>query len=86
MTATREDSTPGGQPAELKRVIGPKLLMFLIIGDIIGAGIFAITGKVAGQVGGAAWLPFLIAFAIATLTAFSYMELVTKYPHAAGAA
>lgn len=86
MTATREDSTPGGQPAELKRVIGPKLLLFLIIGDIIGAGIFAITGKVAGQVGGAAWLPFLLAFAIATLTAFSYMELVTKYPHAAGAA
>lgn len=55
------------------------------MGDIIGAGIFAITGKVAGQVGGAAWLPFLVAFAIATLTAFSYLELVTKYPHAGAA-
>jgi APA family basic amino acid/polyamine antiporter len=70
----------------LKKVIGPKLLLLLIMGDIIGAGIFAITGKVAGQVGGIAWLPFLIAFAIATLTAFSYLELVTKYPYAAGAA
>lgn len=70
----------------LKRVIGPKLLLLLIIGDIIGAGIFAITGRVAGQVGGAAWLPFLLAFVIATLTAFSYLELVTKYPFAAGAA
>jgi amino acid transporter len=27
-----------------------------------------------------------VAFAVATLTAFSYLELVTKYPHAAGAA
>lgn len=86
MTTTREETEPSGEDTELKRVIGPKLLLFLIIGDIIGAGIFAITGKVAGQVGGAAWLPFLIAFVIATLTAFSYMELVTKYPHAAGAA
>ncbi len=31
-------------------------------------------------------MPFLIAFAVATLTAFSYLELVTKYPQAAGAA
>ena len=33
-----------------------------------------------------AWLPFLVAFGVATLTACSYLELVTKYPQAAGAA
>lgn len=86
MTVDSDSPVTPSQDSELKRVIGPKLLLFLIMGDIIGAGIFAITGKVAGQVGGAAWLPFLVAFAIATLTAFSYLELVTKYPHAAGAA
>lgn len=86
MTVKSDKPVSTGHETELKRVIGPKLLLFLIVGDIIGAGIFAITGKVAGQVGGAAWLPFLIAFAIATLTAFSYLELVTKYPNAAGAA
>ncbi|KSU64958.1 APC family permease [Arthrobacter sp. NIO-1057] len=86
MTVDSDTPVPPSQDSELKRVIGPKLLLFLIMGDIVGAGIFAITGKVAGQVGGAAWLPFLVAFAIATLTAFSYLELVTKYPHAAGAA
>ena len=32
------------------------------------------------------WLPFLVAFIVATMTAFSYLELVTKYPQAAGAA
>ncbi|KUP94650.1 APC family permease [Tritonibacter horizontis] len=33
-----------------------------------------------------AWLPFLVAFVVAALTACSYLELVTKYPKAAGAA
>ena len=33
-----------------------------------------------------AWLPFLVAFSVAGLTALSYLELVTKYPQAAGAA
>src|SRR5690606_24627372 len=56
------------------------------VGDILGTGIYALVGDVAGEVGGAAWLPFLIAFLIATVTAFSYLELVTKYPQAAGAA
>lgn len=32
------------------------------------------------------WLPFVVAFAVALITAFSYLELVTKYPRAAGAA
>jgi len=78
----RHDS--GG--TSLKRVMGPKLLLLFIVGDILGTGVYALTGQVAGEVGGAAWAPFLAAFAIALLTAFSYLELVTKYPRAAGAA
>src|SRR5687767_6436445 len=83
------DSAPGAaappQP-ELKRAIGPKLLLFFVVGDILGTGIYALTGNVAGKIGGALWLPFLIAFVVAFLTAFSYLELVGKYPKAAGAA
>jgi len=66
--------------------MGPKLLLLFIIGDILGTGIYALTGDVAAEVGGAAWLPFLVAFVVATVTATSYLELVTKYPKAAGAA
>ena len=44
------------------------------------------TGQLGGIVGGIAWLPFLVAFIVATLTALSYLELVCKYPQAAGAA
>ena len=77
---------PGEQAPKLKRVIGPGLLLLFIVGDILGAGVYAVTGRLAGEVGGVAWLPFLVAFAVATLTAYSYLELVTKYPQAAGAA
>ncbi len=70
----------------LQRVMGPWLLLLFIVGDILGTGIYALTGQVAKHVGGAAWLPFLVAFVVALLTAFSYLELVTKYPRAAGAA
>jgi amino acid transporter len=71
---------------ELKRVMGPRLLLLFIVGDILGAGVYAVTGTIAGGVGGVAWLPFLLAFTVAALTAASYLELVTKYPQAAGAA
>jgi amino acid transporter len=66
--------------------MGPGLLLLFVVGDILGTGVYALTGKVAAEVGGAVWLPFLVAFLVAILTAFSYLELVTKYPQAAGAA
>ena len=84
-SATDQIDVNGPEP-DLKRVMGPKLLLLFIVGDILGSGVYAVTGKLAGQVGGIAWLPFLVAFVVATLTAFSYLELVTKYPQAAGAA
>ncbi|MGH3786244.1 MAG: APC family permease [Pseudonocardiaceae bacterium] len=79
-------ASSGEVQTELKRVIGPKLLFFFVIGDILGTGIYALTGSVAGEIGGALWVPFLGAFLVAFLTAFSYLELVGKYPRAAGAA
>ncbi|MDQ3113956.1 MAG: amino acid permease, partial [Actinomycetota bacterium] len=80
-----EDLDEHGEP-RLRRVMGPGLLLLFIVGDILGTGVYALTGDVAAEVGGAAWLPFLVAFAVALVTAFSYLELVTKYPQAAGAA
>jgi amino acid transporter len=71
---TKQDSVED-QP-QLRRVMGPGLLLLFVVGDILGTGVYALTGDVAAEVGGAAWLPFLIAFVIATITAFSYLELV----------
>ncbi len=84
-TGTVTQDVNGPEP-DLNRVMGPKLLLLFIVGDILGTGVYALTGAVAGEVGGASWAPFLVAFAVATVTACSYLELVTKYPQAAGAA
>lgn len=80
------DSGSGGGQPSLRRVMGPWLLLLFIVGDVLGTGIYALTGKVAGEVGGAVWLPFVVAFLVAAVTGCSYLELVTKYPKAAGAA
>jgi amino acid transporter len=87
-TASIEKASTAVETAEpsLHRVMGPWLLLLFIVGDILGTGIYALTGQVAKQVGGAVWLPFVVAFVVAVMTAFSYLELVTKYPRAAGAA
>lgn len=68
-----------------RRITGPLLFLF-ILGDVLGAGIYALMGVLAGKVGGALWAPLLVALLLALLTAGSYAELVTKYPKAGGAA
>lgn len=72
--------------SKLKRKITGPLLFLFILGDVLGAGIYALMGVLAGKVGGALWAPLLVALLLALLTAGSYAELVTKYPKAGGAA
>jgi amino acid transporter len=69
----------------LPAITRPMLTVF-VIGDVLGAGIYALVGEVAGKVGGAIWTAFLAAGFLAAFTATAYAELVTKYPQAAGAA
>jgi amino acid transporter len=66
--------------------ITKRMLLLFIVGDILGGGIYARTGEVAGEIGGAIWTGFALAAVIAAFTAASYAELVSKYPQAAGAA
>lgn len=70
----------------LKRNITGTMLFLFILGDVLGAGIYALVGEIAGEVGGVTWVPMLVALLMALLTAASYAELVTKYPHAGGSA
>ncbi|MCP3803207.1 APC family permease [Allokutzneria sp. A3M-2-11 16] len=71
---------------ELKRSVTTPLLFLFILGDILGAGVYVLVGKVAGLAGGAVWAPLLAALVLAMLTAGSYVELATKYPRAGGSA
>ncbi len=78
----------GGRPpsTQLNPAITRTMLTVFVIGDVLGAGIYALVGEVAGKVGGAIWTSFLLAGILAAFTAAAYAELVTKYPQAAGAA
>ena len=80
------DNTQEQTPGKLKKGITGKMLYLFILGDVLGAGIYALVGEVSGEVGGAIWAPLVLALGMALLTASSYAELVTKYPRAGGAA
>ena len=69
----------------LHRTIGPVQLALYGLGSMLGAGIYGLIGKAAGQVGNAVWLAF-VSLVAALLTALSYASLGSRYPRAAGAA
>lgn len=89
--STAAQHTPSGPATEpsgtrLHKGITGTLLFVFILGDVLGAGVYALTGVLAADAGGLMWAPIVLALGMALLTAASYAELVTKYPRAGGAA
>jgi amino acid transporter len=72
------------EKVHLKRALGFWALAAYGIGDILGAGIYALMGKVAGTAGYVSWLSFLVSLVVAGFTALSYSELVTRFPYSGG--
>ena len=70
----------------LRRDVGITLFALYGTGNIIGAGIYVLVGKVAGEAGLLAPVAFVIAAIIAGLTGLSYGELAARYPVSAGEA
>jgi len=73
------------QPA-LRRSIGPFQLFAYTLGGMLGAGIYGLVGRAAGELGSAVWLGFAVAMVAALLTGLSYASLGSRYPRAGGAA
>ncbi len=71
---------------KLRRVISGPLLIFYGLGTMLGAGIYALIGEVAGAAGIFAPASFVLAAAIASLTAASFAELSSRFPQSAGEA
>ena len=71
-------------PPQLRRSLGFWALVLYGVGDILGAGIYALVGKVAGVAGAASWAAFAVALLVAGLTALSYAELGGRFPRSAG--
>jgi APA family basic amino acid/polyamine antiporter len=70
----------------LRRVLGPVDTAWLVAGNMIGAGIFAMPGIVAGHLPGAVWClgAWLLGGVLALAGAAVYGELGSRLPHAGG--
>jgi amino acid transporter len=58
--------------------------VFLGIGSMVGAGIFALFGEAGTIAGAAVWVSFLIGGIIALLQGYSFAKLGARYPSAGG--
>jgi APA family basic amino acid/polyamine antiporter len=71
---------------KLLRTLGLWQVALYATGSMLGAGIYGLIGRAAGELGSAVWLGFLLSLVIALLTGLSYASLGSRYPRAAGAA
>jgi APA family basic amino acid/polyamine antiporter len=53
------------------------------IGIILGAGVYALVGAVAGEAGNGIWLSFVVAAVVAAVIGLCYAELASMFPHSA---
>lgn len=77
---------PMNTEPSLRRSLSLGMITFFGLGNILGAGIYVLVGKVAGEAGYYAPLAFFVASIIAALSAFTYAELSSRYPVSAGVA
>ena len=76
----------GNNPPELNRALGLAAITVFGVGDILGAGVYGLIGRIAGVSGTAAWISCLLAGITAALTGLTYAELTSRFPRAGGAA
>ncbi|NNG12859.1 MAG: amino acid permease [Halobacteria archaeon] len=82
---SRLSDTAGEQPS-LRRSLSLPLTTLYGLGNILGAGIYVLIGKVVAEAGLFAPVSFLLASLLACLTAFTYAELSARFPLSAGEA
>lgn len=72
--------------ATLKRTVSTKMLALYGIGNIVGAGVYVLIGKIAEPAGYLSIVAFAIAALVAFCSALSYAELASRFPVSAGVA
>ncbi len=86
MTAKLEREDPGLKPREFTRGLGLFDCTMLVVGAMIGSGIFIVPSEMARQIGSAGWL--LVAWSVAGMLtiagALCYGELSAMMPQAGG--
>jgi amino acid transporter len=69
---------------EKKGTITLRGAVFIGIGSMVGAGIFALFGEAGAIAGAAVWVSFLVGGVIALLQGYSFAKLGARYPSAGG--
>lgn len=72
------------QPAQEQKPLTLRGAIFLGIGSMVGAGIFALFGQAGAIAGAAVWISFLVGGIIALLQGYSFAKLGARYPSAGG--
>lgn len=75
---------PAKQLTPLRRVVSTRMLVLYGVGNIVGAGVYVLIGKIAEPAGYLSVLAFLIAALVAFCAALSYAELAARFPVSAG--
>jgi len=70
--------------ADKKGTISLRGAVFIGIGSMVGAGIFALFGEAGAIAGAAVWVSFLVGGIIALLQGYSFAKLGARYPSAGG--
>ncbi|MFW9781280.1 MAG: APC family permease [Candidatus Heimdallarchaeota archaeon] len=73
----------GKKIPKLKRKISLFGLTAYGVGNVLGAGIYALIGEVVGITGNLSWLAFILAAITGAFTGLSYAELSAMYPKSA---
>ena len=83
---TRQNSNPGSKPLEttLGRHIGLAGGIALVIGGVIGMGIYALIAAVGAQAGTGLWVAFVLAIVISGVGVAPLIQIVSALPRAGG--
>lgn len=73
-----------GAKPKLRRTVGTTLLTLYGVGNIVGAGVYVLVGKIAEPAGYLSVLAFLVAALVAFCAALCYAELAARFPVSAG--
>lgn len=77
-------SVPSGNSDHLVRSISLVGAISLVVGAVIGAGIYVLVGKIASQAGEALWLAFLAAMLVSLVGVLPLIQLAAAIPRAGG--
>ena len=84
MSSASEPSNATGAQQAREGAMTVRGAVFMGVGSMVGAGIFALLGEAGAVAGAAVWLSFLIAGMMAMLQGYAVAKLGARYPSSGG--